>query len=206
MSQTVLFVDDDANLLAGVLRSLRSEPYRCMTATSGEQALALLKKTSVDVVVSDEQMPGMGGLELLTTIHRQHPEIVNVMLSGQASIGTVVRALNHGQIFRFLIKPCSVDELSVNIRQALSHKQVLDRCRLILPLFRRQTAILRTLELKNPGLIRSTEINDTVGITIKVREDAVTAEDLSERMDVVIRQAGDQFDAAPQGNGEVSQR
>ncbi len=189
MSQTVLFVDDDANLLAGVLRSLRSEPYRCMTATSGEQALELLETKAVDVVVSDEQMPGMGGLKLLTTVHQRHPEIVNVMLSGQASIGTVVRALNHGQIFRFLIKPCGTDELSASVRQALSHKLVLDRCRMILPLFRRQAGILQTIEQKNPGTIRMIELEIGAREISKDSEDLTSAEEISERMDVVIRQA-----------------
>jgi two-component system, probable response regulator PhcQ len=189
MTQTVLFVDDDANLLAGVLRSLRSEPYCCLTATSGEQALEMLETKAIDVVVSDEQMPGMGGLELLTTVHQRHPEIVNVMLSGQASIGTVVRALNHGQIFRFLIKPCGTDELCANIRQALGHKLVLDRCRMILPLVRRQAGILQTLERKNPGIIRKIELEIGVRSASKEIEDFTSVEDISERMDVVIRQA-----------------
>ena len=193
MKPTVLFVDDDANLLGGLLRTVRSEPYQSVTATSGEQALALLATEAVDVVVSDDQMPGMGGLELLTTIHQQHPEIVNVMLSGLASIGTVVRALNHGQIFRFLIKPCGPDELCANVRQALAHKLVLDRCRLLLPLFRRQATILQALERRSPGLIRSVEAEVGTIVTTRKVEDAATAADLSERMDVVIRQAGQQL-------------
>ena len=189
MTQTVLFVDDDANLLAGVLRSVRGEPYRCLTATSGEMALEMLASKPMDVVVSDEQMPGMGGLELLTTVHQRHPEIVNVMLSGQASIGTVVRALNQGQIFRFLIKPCGTDELCANIRQALGHKLVLDRCRTILPLFRRQAGILQALELKNPGTIRMLEMEISARNTPKEIEGLISAEDISERMEVFIRQA-----------------
>lgn len=190
MKPTILFVDDDANLLGGLLRTVRNERYQAVTATSGEQALALLASETVDVVVSDDQMPGMSGLELLTTVHQQHPEIVNVMLSGLASIGTVVRALNQGQIFRFLIKPCGPDELRANIRQALAHKLVLDRCRLLLPLFRRQATILQALERRSPGLIRTVEAEVGTIISNRKIEDATTAEDLSECMDVVIRQAG----------------
>jgi DNA-binding response OmpR family regulator len=189
MSQTVLFVDDDANLLAGVQRTVRNEPYRALTATSGEQALALLATAAVDVVVSDDQMPGMGGLELLTTVHQQHPRVVNLMLSGQASIGTVVRALNQGQIFRFLIKPCGAEELCANVRQALAHKLVLDRCRLLLPLFRRQAALLQALERRQPGTLHALATEAGGANDVKV-EDAASAEDLSERMDVAIRQAG----------------
>jgi len=195
MTQNVLFVDDDANLLNGVLRTVRNEPYRSLTATSGEQALELLATKPIDVVVSDEQMPGMGGLELLTTVHQRHPEVVNVMLSGQASIGTVVRALNQGQIFRFLIKPCSSEELCANIRQALGHKLVLDRCRLILPLFRRQSAILQVLERRSPGVIRLVETELGANNNTLMREDSASAEDISERMDVVIRQASTHLSA-----------
>jgi two-component system probable response regulator PhcQ len=189
VSQTVLFVDDDVNLLAGVLRTVRHEPYRALTAAGGEQALAMLAGEEVDVVVSDEQMPGMGGLELLTTVHQQHPGIVNIMLSGQASIGTVVRALNQGQIFRFLIKPCGTEELCANVRQALAHKLVLDRCRVLLPLFRRQAALLQAIERRAPEMLRALESEAGGGGNVKV-EGAATAEDLSERMDVMIRQAG----------------
>ena len=196
MTQHVLFVDDDANLLDGILRTVRHEPYRSATATGGEQALEYLATKPVDVVVSDEQMPGMGGLELLTTIHERHPEIVNIMLSGQASMGTVIRALNQGQIFRFLIKPCGSDELCANIRQALGHKLVLDRCRLILPLFRRQAAILQVLERRSPGVIRLVEAEIGAGNNSRTREDVASAEELSERMDVVIRQASRHLDEA----------
>ena len=191
MTQTVLFVDDDANLLGGLLRTLRSEPYRVVTATSGEQALTLLASEAIDVVVSDDQMPSMSGLDLLTAVHQKYPETVSLMLSGQASIGTVVRALNQGQIFRFLIKPCGPDEMSISIRQALAHKLVLDRCRQILPMFRRQASILQALERRSPGIIRSAEVEVGTIVAHKKKEDAATAEDLSERMDVVIRQAGE---------------
>lgn len=204
MSQTVLFVDDEPNILTGILRSVRHEPYRSLTATSAEHALTILRETPVDVVVSDEQMPGMSGLELLTTVHQQHPEIVNVMLSGQASMGTVVRALNHGQLYRFLIKPSSIDELSATIRQALSHKQVLDRCRDILPLFRQQTALLRALQQNHPGVLQHLEMEVAGFVRAKRREDAVTADDLSERMEVVIREAGHRLDETPSTEGVKS--
>ncbi len=192
MTQTVLFVDDDANLLEGILRTVRREPYQALTATSGEQALSMLESATVDVVVSDDQMPGMGGLELLTTVHQRHPGIVNLMISGLASIGTVVRALNHGQIFRFLIKPCGTDDLCAHVRQALAHKLVLDRCRLLLPLCRYQATVLQAIERLNPELIRSIEAEVGAKSARLKLDDAVSSEDLSERMDVVIRQSGRQ--------------
>lgn len=182
MSHVVLLVDDDVNLSEGLRRVLRHEPYRVLTANSGDQALEIIAKDAVDVVVSDEQMPGMGGLELLTTIRRHRPDIVSLMLSGQSSMGTVVRALNSGQIFRFLIKPCNQEEITTAIRQALAHHTMLLRCRLLLPVVRRQSEILNAVERKHPGLLAN--LTDRIPIG---KEDATDEQELSELMDVEIR-------------------
>lgn len=190
MSQTVLFVDDDASLLQALVRTLRTRPYRVLTVGDGDQALALLGREAVDVVVSDEQMPGMGGMELLTTVHREYPATVNVMLSGKASIGTVVRALNEGQIFRFLIKPCGTDELSLAIDQALAQKLMLDRCRSLLPLFRRQRLVLQAIERLHPGLISGIVASSGNSGMRPSPAASMAADDLSESIEVEIRQAG----------------
>lgn len=190
MNQTVLFVDDDLSLTAAVQRTLRHESYRVLTCSSGEAALELLTVESVDVVVSDEQMPGMGGIELLTTIHRLYPDIVNIMLSGNASIGTVVRALSQGQIFRFLIKPCSSEELTLTLRQALVHKLMLDRCCLLLPIFRRQAAIIKAIEQHSPGLIATIEGHlAAVPSPALVPIEYATVESVSDLIEVEIQQS-----------------
>lgn len=186
MSQTILLVDDDTNLLESLLRTLRREPYQVLSATSAEQALDILGTRDIDVVVSDDQMPGMSGLELLTVVRERFPRVISLMLSGQASIGTVVRALNHGQIFRFLIKPCGPEEFFASIRQALAHKHLLDQCRMMLPLFRRQVGVLVAIERAQPGLIRSV---DNHIASPDVRDGLETVEDLTECMDVEIRRA-----------------
>ena len=188
MIQTVLFVDDDSSLTAAVQRTLRHESYRVLTCLSGEAALEIIAHESIDILVSDEQMPGMGGLELLTTVHRLHPSIVNIMLSGNASIGTVVRALSQGQIFRFLIKPCTSEELVQTLRQALMHKLMLDRCCLLLPIFRRQAAIIRAIEQQSPGMIAAIEARLTAPPASLKDIDYATVESVSELIDVEIRQ------------------
>lgn len=189
MTATVLMVDDDPALLDAAARTVRREPYRLLTAVTGEQALEIVDREPVDVLVCDDQMPGMGGLEVLTHVRERHPDIITLMLSGQASIGTVIRALNQGHIFRFLIKPCAPDELRTSLLQALAQKQLLDACRLLLPLFRRQASLLTAIEQSHPGLLRSLEPSITTVITARRREDATTAADLSERMDVEIRRS-----------------
>ena len=95
-----------------------------------------------------------------------------------------------------MIKPCGPEELCANVRQAAAHKLVLDRCRLLLPLFRRQANILQAVERRSPGLIRSVEAEFGTIIADWKIEDVTTAEDLSERMDVVIRQADQRLSGA----------
>ncbi len=150
---TILIVDDDANLLAGLTRVLYQEPYRILSRTSAEDALLLLGMESIDVLVTDEQMPGMSGTDLVMATRVQYPAVVSIMLSGEASMGALIRALNQGEIYRFLIKPCSHDDLATSIRQALRYKLMIDHCRDLLPLYRHQSAILSSIESRLPGFI-----------------------------------------------------
>jgi two-component system, probable response regulator PhcQ len=151
--QTLLLVDDDERVLNGLQRILRREPYQVLISTTPEGALDLLRIEQVDVVVSDEQMPGMTGTEFLSLLHQRFPAIITIMLSGEASMGSIIRSLNEGQIFRFLIKPCSPDHFMLNIRQALAHKRFTDRCRQLVELCRIQADILSGVETRHPGLI-----------------------------------------------------
>jgi DNA-binding NtrC family response regulator len=121
---TVLFVDDEVAILEGVKRSLWKEPYVVLTASSGAAALALLATTEVDVVVSDQRMPELSGSELLGRIRDQYPKIVRIMLTGEPSLPTVVRALDVAPLYRFLNKPLIRDELTRTLRQAIQMKQL----------------------------------------------------------------------------------
>ena len=75
MSHTVLFVDDEPNVLAGLTRLLRKESYEILTAATAEEAAELLEENSVDLIVSDEEMPGMSGTEFLARVARDHPDV-----------------------------------------------------------------------------------------------------------------------------------
>jgi DNA-binding NtrC family response regulator len=119
----VLFVDDEPAILAGFCDALRKEPYEILTATSAALALDVLSRTHVDVVVSDECMPRMCGSALLERVHRDYPNVVRIMLTGEASLAASVRAINDG-LYRFLGKPVQPEELSRVIRDALKMKNL----------------------------------------------------------------------------------
>jgi two-component system probable response regulator PhcQ len=122
MVATILFVDDDPNILLAMKRALQHEPFQIFAVTSAKEALNLLQNKQVDVVVSDEKMPGMSGTEFLAIVHAQHPEVVRIILTGHASIDSYVNAINEGEIYRFLLKPCSPALIALTIRYALLQK------------------------------------------------------------------------------------
>ncbi len=123
MTPTVLLVDDDKNLLQGLMRALRSQPYTLLTANSAEEAAFLLKSNTIDVVVSDECMPGMRGTDYLKWVAKNFPETVRILLTGKPSPDTAVRAVNQGQVYRFLTKPCRDWDLAMAIHDALDLRE-----------------------------------------------------------------------------------
>ena len=116
----MLFVDDEVNILKSLARLFRAEPVRVLTASSAPEALALLGSEPVQVVVSDQRMPGTTGVKLLAQVRERRPDVVRILLTGHTEIGVAIEAINHGEIFRLLTKPWNDDELRATVRQALA--------------------------------------------------------------------------------------
>jgi len=151
---TVLFVDDEPRILDGLRHGLRKESYTILTAISGEVGLKILACSPVDVVVSDEQMPGMCGSEFLAAVCRLYPETIRMTLTGQASLEAAIRAINEGEIYRFLAKPCNIMELSNTIHQALQLKKLRHESSRLLVAARQQRTLLSDLEREHPGIAK----------------------------------------------------
>jgi DNA-binding NtrC family response regulator len=134
----VLLVDDDTEVLHCLARMLQKQPYQLYTARSGEEAVSLLMRCGVDVVVADERMPGMSGTDLFAWVAGNRPEIVRILLSGYADTATLARAINEGGVSNFLSKPCNEAHLAVLICKALEHKDLLARHELLLEANTRQ--------------------------------------------------------------------
>lgn len=122
MSFTVLLVDDDLSLLQSLMRNLRKEPYEFRTATSAEEALGILGRTSVDLVVCDWRMGGMTGTEFLTCVATDYPDTKRIMLTGHATLDMVLGAINNAGVHRFYTKPFDAEKLAQAIRQLLASK------------------------------------------------------------------------------------
>jgi len=118
----VLLVDDEPNLLHALTRSLRQQPYRINTARSAEEAMDILKAHKVDLVVSDENMPGTCGTKFLSWVADHFPEVTRIILTGQPTVSSALRAINEGGVYRYFTKPCDIVELALAIRQGLEEK------------------------------------------------------------------------------------
>jgi DNA-binding NtrC family response regulator len=117
----ILLVDDEPQVLRGYRDVLHKEPYELLTTGSAAQALEILAKQRIDVVVSDERMASMSGSALLERVHRDYPDVVRIMLTGQASLHASVHAINDG-LYRFLSKPIAPEELRRVLHDALNVK------------------------------------------------------------------------------------
>ena len=118
---TVLFVDDEVNILRALQRLLRNESMTVLTASSPQEALEVLDKAEPEVVVTDQRMPEMSGVDLLYAVRDRHPDIVRMMLTGYTEMKIAVEAINRGEIYRLITKPWNDEELKATLRQAFDH-------------------------------------------------------------------------------------
>ena len=118
---TVLFVDDESNILASLKRTLRREGYIILTANSTAEGFSLLAKNPVQLVVSDQRMPEMNGTEFLSRVKSLYPQTVRMVLSGYSEISAVTDAINKGAVYRFMLKPWDDETLREEILGALRH-------------------------------------------------------------------------------------
>jgi DNA-binding NtrC family response regulator len=119
----VLFVDDEQLVLDALRDSLRRYPFEVKSADSADRGFEVLASTDVDVVVSDERMPGMSGSEFLALVCELYPDTVRIMLSGQQAPNAGDRSLIEGDVFRFVRKPCNAGELAKIIMRGLVERR-----------------------------------------------------------------------------------
>ena len=114
MDRTLLIVDDEDNILAALTRLLRREGYSILRANSGKEGLELLKDNHVGVIMSDQRMPEMTGVEFLSQVKDLYPDTVRMVLSGYTDLNSVTDAINKGAIYKFLTKPWDDELLKAN--------------------------------------------------------------------------------------------
>lgn len=148
MSNSVLLVDDDPCILSSLRRLFEENDLLLFTASGGHEALEIVAREKPAVIVSDNMMPGMRGLDLLARVKRLSPDTVRVVMTAYADLDTAVQAINRSEAFRFVIKPWDDMELVRTVFECL------DRHRLVATLRSGDEALvrslIRTIELKDP--------------------------------------------------------
>jgi response regulator RpfG family c-di-GMP phosphodiesterase len=116
--RTLLLVDDEPGIRAALTRMLRPDGYRILTAATGSEGLEVLAVNQVQVIISDQRMPGMSGTEFLNTVKELYPDTVRIILSGYTDLAVVTESVNRGAVFKFLTKPWDDDLLREQVRDA----------------------------------------------------------------------------------------
>lgn len=125
MNEKILFVDDEPNILEAYQRVLKKD-FLIETAKSGDEGLSRIEKNDpYAVVVSDMRMPGMDGVQFLAKVKEIVPDSVRIMLTGNADQQTAIEAVNEGQIFRFLTKPCTPELMTKTLRDAIAQYRLI---------------------------------------------------------------------------------
>lgn len=123
--RTILLVDDEENILRSLHRVLRRDGYIILQASSGAQALEILQAhPETGVILSDQRMPHMTGIEFLSQAREMCPDTVRMVLSGYTDLKTVTESINQGEIYKFLTKPWEDDLLRANVQEAFEHNEL----------------------------------------------------------------------------------
>jgi EAL domain-containing protein (putative c-di-GMP-specific phosphodiesterase class I)/CheY-like chemotaxis protein len=128
-ARTLLLVDDEPNVLSAIRRSLHGDNYRILSARDASEGLDLLARNEVQVILSDQRMPGMSGIDFFGRVKALHPDTVRIVLSGYAELESVIQAVNTGAIYKFLTKPWDEEQLRVQLRDAFRYHEAIVRPR-----------------------------------------------------------------------------
>jgi signal transduction histidine kinase len=123
MKHSILCVDDEVDNVEALERLFRRK-YKVLKATSGAEGLEILKKEQVALIISDQRMPQMTGVEFLEKSLKTHPEAVRILLTGYTDIDSVISAINSGQIYRYVTKPWDPNDLQTAVDRAIERYQL----------------------------------------------------------------------------------
>ncbi len=121
----VLIVDDEEVVLVALRDTLAREGYHVITATNGVEALARLKEQVFSVVITDQQMPMLTGLEFLSQVKELQPDATRILITAVLNLSTVIDSINKGEIFRFIVKPWLREELLVTVKNAVQRHELI---------------------------------------------------------------------------------
>ena len=161
---TILFVDDEANILSSLKRLFRPLGYQIFTAEGGAQGLAIMESERVDLVVSDMRMPEMNGAQFLEKVRERWPDTVRILLTGYAEMEATIDAINKGQIYRYVSKPWDDNDITLIVKHGLQQKMLEREKQRLEELTNKQNEELKDLNahLEEKVVARTEEVRQTM--------------------------------------------
>lgn len=152
-NQTILVVDDQPEIVNSVRRIFYKEPLLdVLTANSGAEALMLFDENDIDLILTDQKMPGMTGVELLREISIISPDTIKIILSGFSELDTVLSAINEVGVFKFIMKPWDNNDLKITIQRSLEMQHLIKTNRMLLEQVRKKESAIQSLKIKYPQI------------------------------------------------------
>ncbi len=119
----ILFVDDEEKVFNAFKREVSFLPIDLFYASNGEEALKILERENIDILISDERMPGIKGSELISIVREKFPEVVSIIITGYSDFDAIMKAINSGQVYKYILKPWNKLEMIMTIKNALEFKR-----------------------------------------------------------------------------------
>ncbi|RJP74779.1 MAG: response regulator [Candidatus Zixiibacteriota bacterium] len=141
-SYTILVVDDEPDIVDLLHETFAEAGYSVQTAHSAPEALALLEHQAPDVIVSDNRMPGMSGIEFFEVVRQRHQDVIRILMTGYADLKIAIEAINRGWVYKFITKPFKMEEILVAVRRALEYYDMVHQKQVLEQQVRQQNAIL----------------------------------------------------------------
>ena len=191
----ILYVDDEEDNLL-VFKSFFRKYYLVTTAASADEAIQIIDKQQVDLIVSDQRMPGMTGVELFERVHERYPDVIRIILTGYSDLQAVIDAINKGRVYHFAAKPWNPVELKIIFDNALeaytlkqlSRRLVEENFELLLKAERQEKAnILSQFELLKNQINPHFLFNSMNILAALIREDPAKAVEFTTRFSRVYR-------------------
>jgi len=170
---TLLFVDDEQNILSSLRRLFRPYRYRILTALSARDGLIILENEHVDLVISDMRMPEMDGTKFLGQVANDWPDTMRILLTGYADLDSTIEAINSGKIYKYMNKPWEDSQIILTVQRALEQQHLERERKRLSDLVKKQNSELSmmNMELEKKVASRTAELEQAMGMLEKAYED-----------------------------------
>jgi len=154
IKHSLLFIDDEPNILSSLKRVLEGEDREIYLAKDAAEGWKILQeKGEMEVVICDNKLPGMMGVDFFIKVKHLYPDTIRILITGYPDLNSAVDAINKAHIWRYILKPVEVEELRALVKQSFDYYRILKENRLLLQIARQQAEWLRVLKEKYPAMI-----------------------------------------------------